>query len=239
MRSHGKILVLVGLFGTALAAHSPPAAAQNQSRDDSNNNNNNSSNNSGGNVSTASEKGTGEGMSVGINHFAVRPNAGAIIFNGNQRFTGGVMLDFNALNTPWAKIGPSVGALFSSTDTGNFFSGVSTGNSNNIIQIPANLKATLNPLSSDRLDVGVHGGVNIVRSNGGQLATTGPFGGAGSSFGGNLGSTAGASWDAHPNVGADLDYSLSKNVGVSFRPDLTMMPNFNMETLTLGLALQL
>src|SRR4051812_40478880 len=46
------------------------------------------------------------GYRVGVTNFALRPQAGAVFYNDTSRFAGGVMMDFNVLGTPWAKIGP-------------------------------------------------------------------------------------------------------------------------------------
>lgn len=183
-------------------------------------------------VSEAEAEGTSDDTKIDVNSLAIRPSAGAVFYNGQERFTGGVMLDINVLSTPWARLGPSTGALFSSLSGGDFFSGVSTNNNNYFFQIPANLKVTFSPDPANRLQLGVHGGANVIRSTG----TAGRFGSAG-----NVVATTdtGASWDVHPNVGADIDFALGDNVDLTLRPDVTFLDTFRMTTATLGLALKL
>lgn len=182
-------------------------------------------------VSEAREEGNRDNTEFDVGHFALRPSAGAVFYNGQEKFTGGVLLDMNFLNTPWAKIGPATGALYSSASGGDFFNGVSTNNNAYIFQIPANLKATFAPDPGHRLNLGVHGGANIVRSTG----TAGTFG----SNEPVATTDTGASWDVHPNVGADVDFALSDGVDLTLRPDVTFLDSFNMTTATLGLALKL
>lgn len=191
--------------------------------------------------SEAEKKAEEQAGKVGVTNLAIRPEVGAVIFNGNQRFVGGAMIDFNLISVPWMKIGPSIGALYSSVGAGDFFSGVSMANNEYIFQLPGNLKATFSPDPTDRLQLGVHGGANIIRSSSGVINTGGVAGGPGV-FGGsgaNLGSNPGSSWDVHPNVGGDIDFALGTNADLTLRPDVTFMPNFNMLTATVGLGLKL
>ncbi len=176
---------------------------------------------------------------VGVTNFAFRPQVGSVFFNGNQKFTAGVLMDFNVMGTPWVKIGPAFGALYSSTSPGSFLNGVSAANTNNIIQLPGNLKVTISPDSEHRLNIGAHGGVDVIRSTAASATAAGAFGGKGANEK-NLATTSnGASWDLHPNVGADLDYALSTNIDLTLRPDVTFLSDFNMITTTLGFGLKL
>lgn len=168
---------------------------------------------------------------IGVTNFALRPSAGAVFFNEQERFAGGVLMDFNVVSLDWMKLGPATGAIFSSNTTGDFFNGVSTSNNNYFFQIPANLKATFAPDPSRRLQIGVHGGANVIRSTG----TAGTFG----SDDVVAVTDTGASWDVHPNVGGDIDFALGTNVDLTLRPDVTFLDDFNMVTTTLGLALKL
>ena len=174
----------------------------------------------------------GEDTEIGVTNFALRPSAGAVFFEGQERFAGGVLMDFNVVSLPWMKLGPATGALFSSnTGGGDFFGGVSTNNNNYFFQIPANIKATFAPDPARRLQLGVHGGANVIRSS----AAAGTFGG-----GDTVATTdTGSSWDVHPNVGGDIDFALGTNVDLTLRPDVTFLDDFNMVTTTLGLALKL
>ncbi|MBI3557940.1 MAG: hypothetical protein HY074_16885, partial [Deltaproteobacteria bacterium] len=178
------------------------------------------------------------GTTVGITNFALRPEVGSIFYNGTQKFTGGVLMDFNVMSTPWVKIGPAVGALYSSTAPGNFMNGVSTASNDNIFQLPGDLKLTVSPDAEHRLNLGVHGGVDVIRSTPSSATAAGAFGGKGVNQK-NIASTTTASWDLHPNVGADLDYALSTNVDLTLRPDVTFLSDFNMITATVGLGLKL
>lgn len=182
-------------------------------------------------VTEAEVEGRDDETRIDVTNLAIRPSAGAVFYNGQERFTGGVMLDINVLSTPWAKLGPSTGALFSSLSGGDFFDGLSTNNNNYFFQIPANLKITFAPDPANRLHIGVHGGANVIRST----ATAGSFG----TTGDVVATTDSASWDVHPNVGADIDFALGDNVDLTLRPDVTFLDDFNMTTATLGLALKL
>jgi hypothetical protein len=167
---------------------------------------------------------------IGITHFAIRPSAGALFFNGNERFAGGVLLDFNLMNRPDMKFGPATGALYSSLSGSNFLSGISAGNNDYIFQIPANLKYTYSPDQAHRWQFGVHGGANIIRTNIGEV------------FGGTTGEVVSAgqsSWDVHGNVGADVDFALNTNVDISLRPDVTFLSQYDAVTATLGLGVKL
>jgi hypothetical protein len=167
---------------------------------------------------------------MGVTHFAIRPSAGALFFNGNERFAGGVLLDFNFLDNPRMKFGPATGVLYSSLSGANFLSGISTGNDDYIFQIPANLKFTYAIDDACRWHFGAHGGANIIRTNVGQT-----FGGPG----GTTVTEGNSSWDAHGNVGADVDFALNTNVDISLRPDVTFLSQFDAVTATLGLAVKL
>lgn len=178
--------------------------------------------------SEAQAKGETTENKIGVTNFALRPTAGAIFFNGRQKFAGGALLDFNLADVGWMKIGPAFGALYSPVDSDDFVSGISTSNDNYIFQIPANLKVTFSPDPANRLQLGVHGGANIIRS----------AAALGNSFGGGT-TSGGTSWDAHGNVGADIDYALATNIDITLRPDVTFLEDFEMVTTTIGLGLKL
>lgn len=179
-------------------------------------------------VSEAQAKGEKGGPEMGVTNFAVRPSVGAIFYNGNQQFTGGLLMDFNVVSSKMLKIGPATGALYSSVDQSNFFSGISTSNGLYIFQIPADLKVTIAPDPARRWQIGAHGGANVIYSSSGL----------GTEFGTST-PVSGPSWDVHPNVGADLDFALGTNADLTLRPDWTFMTAYNMVTTTLGLALKL
>jgi hypothetical protein len=73
----------------------------------------------------AEEPGKPEEAEVGITHFAMRPTAGAVFFEGESRFSGGLLLDSNFLSSNKWKMGLATGALYSGIgeDT-DFFGGV-------------------------------------------------------------------------------------------------------------------
>ncbi|MEW6055960.1 MAG: hypothetical protein AB1540_05035 [Bdellovibrionota bacterium] len=167
---------------------------------------------------------------VGITNFALRPSAGAVFFNDTERFAGGLLLDVNVLSSHSWKVGPATGAIFSSVGGGgDFFDGVSTDNEAFFFQIPANLKVTFAPEFSKRLQLGVHGGANVIYT--GEGLTT--------AFGDVAEPDGGDSFNVYPNVGADIDYALGTNADLTLRPDVTFLADFNMVTATIGLALKL
>lgn len=187
----------------------------------------------------AEATGVGEGVELAPRNFELKPHAGAIFFDGNERFAGGLLTGIDILNVPLADagrmtVGPEVGAIFSSTTGGDFFSGVNFNNSEYIFQLPGNLRASFVPNAFDeRMHIGVHGGVNVVRSTTTE-AQGGPFGET------VAGTTPGdASWDARPNVGGEVGYEIVSGLDVSIRPDVTFLPDFNMVTTTLGFGLRL
>lgn len=173
---------------------------------------------------------------VEVKNFAIRPHAGAIFFDGNERFSGGLMLDYNFLTTPMAKVGPSIGALYSSLSGNDFFDGVGAGNDQYIFQVPLNVKGTIAPDAAGRLQLGAHAGVNVVYSTGGLATDFGSVPFVVNQIGSSV---AESSWESHPNVGADVDYAVSDAVDLTLRPDVTFMDQFDVVTTTLGLGVKL
>lgn len=161
--------------------------------------------------------------------FTVNPEVGVLVFNdaaGTQsRAAYGLGLDANISKFVTGDmtnlyVGLSSGFIFShlGTSSANFMGSSSStsvgaaGNAgSNAYIIPANLKVGYN--ATDNLRISAHGGGNVIyRSFGNSM---------------NLGSSstvASSVWRLFPNVGADVDFLLAKNVALTLRPDLTLTP---------------
>jgi hypothetical protein len=173
---------------------------------------------------------------------AVRPQVGMMVFNDTlnnnettSRAAYGFTLDMNAMQyidkdmADWY-IGPTTGLIFShlgAPDSNFFGTDGRTGApaaSSNFFYIPLNLKAGYNV--TDDVRVALHGGGNwTYRSVATQLDTE--------SDRGNFGSD----WTLYPNVGADFDFSLGRDIALTIRPDLTITPGDEFFTGTLALAI--
>ncbi len=127
-------------------------------------------------------------------------------------------------------LGPSLGLLYSHVGTSNAsFWGTGDGSNNqnsggaNLLILPLNLKVGWN--ASDALRLSVHGGGNIVyRSAANSM---------------NMGSgsdQSGALWKVYPNAGGDVELGLSKSVALLIRPDVTITPENDLFTGTLGVS---
>lgn len=170
-----------------------------------------------------------------FNALVLRPSLGEIFFNDFNLFTTGLLLDvpvFQASNVVF-----SIGTGFLYSPLGSSVSVQTTAansRDHSIAQVPANLKIAVHPGNLPALSAGPHLGANLIYTSGGLNA---PFGNSTfittPSQGRN--STSG-SWQAHPDVGADVDYAFSHHFEVSLRYDATLMSAFNLQTLTLGLG---
>jgi hypothetical protein len=169
----------------------------------------------------------------------IRPQVGTLVFddvNGDSaaRAAYGLTVDVNlasAINENlmhWY-LGPSTGAIYShlgspgagffGTDQGSGLSGGA-----NLLLIPANLKVGYN--FNDYFRVAAHGGGNVVYrsiANSMFLST--------SSVGG------GSDWTIFPNVGADVEVGLGRNLALTLRPDVTITPENDILAATLALAI--
>ena len=174
----------------------------------------------------------------------IKPQVGIVSFKDQQgdttsRMAGGLLMEGNlapVFNKDWAEtmyLGLSTGLIYShlGEPTSNFVGtnpDISTGAGGaNLLLIPANVKVGYNFTDSFRLSA--HGGGNVVyRSVANSL-----FLGSGSSGG------TSSVWRIFPNVGADAEFGLGKNVSLMVRPDFTLTPGdaFFTGTLAVGIPL--
>lgn len=171
-------------------------------------------------------------------HF--QPQAGVIDVLGAQglRAAIGLTTDFNLasmINRDAGKFffGPATGVIFSHFGNPNsnlFGTDANTGGSegSNVLLIPANLKVGF--AAGNAMRFAVRGGGNITYRSVGNSVN---FGASSAALGANSG------WRIFPNVGADLEVGISKNVSLMLRPDYTFTPGDDFITATLGLGLNL
>ncbi|MEO5971413.1 MAG: hypothetical protein ABIQ95_15925 [Bdellovibrionia bacterium] len=159
----------------------------------------------------------------------IKPQVGALVFsdqrgNTNSRIVEGFTVDgnmSNMINKDWSNlfIGPSVGVLFShlGDPTANFLgmhpdpNSTTGGGGANLLIIPANVKVGYNIM--DNLRLAAHGGGNVLYRS--LISSM------------NLGDTTtdtGSGWSLFPNIGADAELGLGKNVALMLRPDWTVTP---------------
>lgn len=172
----------------------------------------------------------------------IRPEVGILAFkdslgNNTSRLAAGLEVEWNAISLMNNKdlkswfIGPTTGLVYShlGAPTSNFFGtnpSVVTDAGSNFLFIPANLKVGYT--FGDNFRVAAHGGGNVTyRSVASSL---------------NLGASsveAGSVWKMFPNVGADVEFGLGKNIALALRPDLTITPgdDFFAGTLALGIPI--
>ena len=178
--------------------------------------------------------------------FSMKPVLGIVDFQDpsgsghDSRFLVGISMDYNAaemINQDLKRfyIGPSLGVLYShfGSPNSNFF-GTSPdtaspygGGGANFVVIPTDLKLGFHP--GPQFRISVHGGGNIIyRSIANSMNLAAP----------DL-ATSDSLWKYYPNVGADVEFGLGRNVALSLRPDWTITPSndFFMATLGLGLTL--
>jgi hypothetical protein len=168
---------------------------------------------------------------------AIKPQVGVFDFNdstGNQTLRGAVGL---ALELNFSRIvsgvsnnlyfGISTGGLYSHLgDVGSNFIGTSPGQTAgvggaNVILFPVDAKLGYN--FSDNFRLSAHGGGNVLYN----------------SIPGSMDISSNKTWNLYPNVGADLDILLTRNVELTFRPDETFTGglDFFTGTIALGFAL--
>ena len=191
----------------------------------------------GGGVSEAQavslNKGTLKDESIGL-----KPEVGAFLFQdntANQTARGAIGVGFDAnfshilsgvaQNTYF---GISTGGLWShlGASGSNFFGYNSPGGTTagaNLFMVPGDVKLGYNV--QDNLRISAHGGVNLMYNS--QPSSI------------NWGSATSRNWNIMPNVGADIDFGLSKNVVLTLRPDWTFTPGVGIFTgiIEFGVAL--
>ncbi|MGZ3688200.1 MAG: hypothetical protein ACXVBW_07860 [Bdellovibrionota bacterium] len=158
------------------------------------------------------------------------PNTGS----SNARAVYGLTADINVM--PMISqdlgnifVGPTLGALYSHLgDPGGGFFGSTTGSVNagqggaNLLILPLDLKVGY--AVTDWFRASAHGGGNFIyRSVVGSLAL------------GNDQTASSSNWNIYPNVGADFEFALGKNVALGIRPDFTLTPVNDIYTGTLSL----
>ncbi|MFL5814158.1 MAG: hypothetical protein ACJ763_11325 [Bdellovibrionia bacterium] len=173
--------------------------------------------------------------------FALRPNAGAIVYHDTTDATTtraiyGLTADWNFAgaftDNPTAFVGLSTGGLFShlGSATSDFWgsspSSVVNSPGANMLIIPANLKVGVN--MGDAVRLSARGGGNVLYRSEGVSMNVGP-------------STATTSqiWRVYPNVGGDLDIGLARGVTLGLRPDYTFTPGGNLFVGTVALGVSI
>jgi hypothetical protein len=168
----------------------------------------------------------------------IKPAVGTITYNDSSggrstRASYGLQGEYNLANAVGANferwfMGPQTGFMFSHLGEAdsNFFgadSASSTGQGgSNFLMIPVNLKVAYAPVKWMR--VGVHGGGNVMyRSVPASIGLD----------------NSDVSWRMIPNVGGDVEFSVSKDVALAFRPDWTLSPTQSVfsTSFALGIAL--
>jgi hypothetical protein len=174
--------------------------------------------------------------------WAFRPQLGALEFDSPQdnstqsRAMVGFTFDINLAKASLGSqptrffAGPSFGLLYSHVGTGKadfFGSGAqSQGNfkgGGNVAILPVNVKLGFNVTDTFRVSARA-GGHLIYRSAANVL---------------NLGTksnTDSALWRIYPNAGGDFEVGLSRKVSLMIRPDLTITPEKDLFTGTLGIS---
>jgi len=166
--------------------------------------------------------------------WAITPQFGTMAYRttaegDKTKASYGVTFDvnFNAANesSPNMFIGGVTGVLYSRLGrAGSDFSGeggVVGGQDAYVLQIPVNIKVGYDFTNYFRLSA--HGGGNVMyRSVSNRM---------------NLGvhQNGDSNWDLFPNIGADAEFSLGGNIGLTLRPDYTFTSAENIFTGTLGL----
>ncbi len=171
----------------------------------------------------------------------VKPQLGALVFKDSlggdtSRFAGGFTVDMNLMSwidrdmRDWF-VGPSSGLIYShlGAPDSNFFgtnSSAQSGGGSNFFIVPINLKAGYTFGRDFRASI--HGGGNLLYRSVANSLSLGD-----SSVG------TGSDTTLFPNVGADFEFSLGRNVALMIRPDLTITPGDEFFTGTLALSMLL
>lgn len=173
----------------------------------------------------------------------IKPAVGFVGFvdqagSNATRMSYGIMGEFN-LASPLSMdftrffVGPETGFVFShlgnpgSDGVGSNSDRNSGSAGANMFMIPLNAKIGYAPLRWVR--IGAHGGGNVIYRSIANSMRLGDSATDGSD----------SRWKMYPNVGADLDVSLARNVAISFRPDWTLTNETSMFSglFTLGVTL--
>lgn len=155
-------------------------------------------------------------------NIGIRPQLGLMGYEDNlgdttSAFMVGLLVDANLLRAygfagldanRWY-IGPSTGLMFGrvGTPAGTFLS------------VPVNLRAGY--VFEERVRVGLHGGTHLTYRSVANSMRVGPT---------SVGTET--EMEFFPNFGGDLDFALSRNVILSFRPDVTFVEDTGTDLVT-------
>jgi hypothetical protein len=163
----------------------------------------------------------------------IKPQFGVLSLNDETRGVVGLSLDINVLRKTGNEhgrpyLGPSFGVLYSHLGfPGSDFFGLNgpagQDRGTHLLILPLNLKVGYT--FSDAIRLAMHGGANVLYSNTSAGTSLGPV---------SL-SVSDSSWSTHPNLGADLELGIGRNVSLLLRPDWTFSDN-TLFTGTLGIA---
>jgi hypothetical protein len=154
--------------------------------------------------------------------------------NSTSRAAYGATIDFNfpmfasggAVSTGFetgifaSHLGAATSNLFGSNANQSVTSNNSPGA--NLLLFPVDFK--LGYVFNDMMSLGAHGGLNFTYRTIGNAT-----------FFGSNSNTTGPVWRPYPNVGADLQVQLVKNMAFIIRPDVTITPGNDLFTGTIGL----
>ncbi len=174
--------------------------------------------------------------------WAFRPQLGALVFDSPQdnstqsRAMVGFTFDINLAKASLGSqptrffAGPSFGLLYSHVGTGKadfFGSGAqSQGNfkgGGNVAILPVNLKIGFNV--TDTFRISARTGGNLIYRSAANVVNLGA-----------KSNTDSALWRIYPNAGGDFEVGLSRKVSLMIRPDLTITPEKDLFTGTLGIS---
>ena len=174
--------------------------------------------------------------------WAFRPQLGALVFDSPQdnstqsRAMIGFTVDWNIAKAALGDaptrffVGPSLGLLYSHVGTGKadfFGSGAqSQGNfkgGGNVAILPLNVKLGFNV--TDTFRVSARAGGNLIYRSAANVLNLG-----------TKSNTDSALWRVYPNAGGDFEVGLSRRVSLMIRPDLTITPEKDLFTGTLGIS---
>lgn len=173
---------------------------------------------------------------VDVKNVTIQPQAGAIVFSGNERLSSGALAGFDFVESKYTNIGISAGILYSGLNNAisgasGFWSGTSTNNKTYIFQVPIDLTLGIYPSYFGRWRLTPHFGGNFVYSSSGVGIALGSHPqpvapGAGQ----------GATWNAWLGMGVEASYSLSRLIDIGVRYDATLLDSFTLNTFTVGLG---
>ncbi len=168
--------------------------------------------------------------------FGIKPQFGVLDYKTQTGATEtraaiGATFEWNFANTlshnttRWY-VGPVTGLIYShiGNNGANFVGSGDASGGANLTQIPLNLKVGY--AFSDAFRLSLRGGGNVIYRSAVETVA----------IGNTLTTVSGSSWNIYPNVGADVEFGLGKNVTLMLRPDFTLTSNNNMFTGTIGIA---